>query len=357
MTEPSVRQVLCVAPSAGLGGGIERLVGTAVEYLRGEGAAVDRVDLLTPGVRIGPLVKIRFVGRLYRAARRQGEPFVVLVMHPALAWVAWWATHGRLRRHLVVNFFGTDAWGPRPFGLRRVARRPRVRIVTISGYTAGALLRTAPAKVLAPGIGRHWYEQLVAARHHLVARTDAELNVLTTFRLDAWVEKGLVEVIGALDDLRGARPLQLHVAGSGRVEPALEALLARHPWVTLHRDLADADLARLYARADVFVLATRTRPGRAAQGEGFGIVLVEAQLAGTPVVAPAFGGSVDAFVPGVTGLSPVDESVGALRSVLRQLLEDASLRREMGAAAAAWAQARFAPDLHAAQHVQILLEG
>ena len=357
MTEPSVRQVLCVAPSSGLGGGIERLVDAASEYLRSGGAAVDRVDLLTPAVRPSLTVKIRFVARLYRSARRQGQPFVVLVMHPALTCVAWWATRCRLRSHLVVVFFGVDAWGRRPLGLQQVLRRPRVRVVTISGFTAGALLRMAPAKVLAPGLGRHWYEQLVAARQHLAVRTEAELNVLSTFRLEAWAEKGLVELIGALDDLRQHWPLRLHVAGAGRVEPALEALLARHPWVSLHRDLADTDLARLYARADVFVLATRTRAGREAQGEGFGIVLVEAQLAGTPVVAPAFGGSGDAFLPGVTGLSPVDESVGALRSVLRQLLEDVSLRREMGAAAAAWAQARFDPDVHAAQHVQILLEG
>lgn len=357
MTLPPVRQVLCVSPSTGLGGGIERLVDAAVEYLGSGGAAVERVDLLTHGVRPSLAVKVRFVGQLHRAARRQGQPFAVLVMHPALTWAAWWATRNRLRRHLVVVFFGVDAWGRHPFGLRQVVRRPRARVVTISGYAAGALLRTAPAKVLAPGVGRHWYEQLVAARQQPAAGNTPELDVLTTFRLEAWAEKGLDELIRALKDLRRCWPLRLHVAGTGQMQPALETLLARHPWVTLHRDLSDADLAHLYARADVFVLATRTRAGRSAQGEGFGIVLVEAQLAGTPVVAPAFGGSGDAFVPGVTGLSPVDESVGALRSVLQQLLGDASLRREMGAAAAAWAEARFAPDVHAAQHMQILLEG
>ena len=74
------------------------------------------------------------------------------------------------------------------------------------------------------------------------------------------------------------------------------------------------------AAADLFILATRTRRGRRACGEGFGLVLLEAQAAGTPVVGPAYGGSRDAYMESVTGVAPVGESAEALAVVLGDLL-------------------------------------
>jgi hypothetical protein len=39
-------------------------------------------------------------------------------------------------------------------------------------------------------------------------------------------------------------------------------------------------------------------------------VLIEAQVAGTPVIVPAYGGSSSAYVEGMTGAAPTDESRG-----------------------------------------------
>ena len=80
--------------------------------------------------------------------------------------------------------------------------------------------------------------------------------------------------------------------------------------------LSDRELARQLAGADLFVLATRSRGGRHTSGEGFGLVLLEAQVAGTPVVAPAHGGSHDAYIEGITGLAPMDETAGSLARVM-----------------------------------------
>ena len=79
----------------------------------------------------------------------------------------------------------------------------------------------------------------------------------------------------------------------------------------LRPGLSDNELAHELAAADLFVLATQTRSGRGSVGEGFGLVLLEAQAAGTPVIAPAYGGSHEAYVEGVTGMAPTDESVEA----------------------------------------------
>ena len=69
----------------------------------------------------------------------------------------------------------------------------------------------------------------------------------------------------------------------------MQELAREHPFCTFRGQLTDQELADELAAADIFVLATRTRSGRNAYGESFGLVLLEAQVAGTVVVGPAFG--------------------------------------------------------------------
>ena len=145
------------------------------------------------------------------------------------------------------------------------------------------------------------------------------------------------------------------MCGSGAPPADLLAHVRGYPWCALRPGLDDAELAAQFARSDLFVLATRTRPGRRPCGEGFGLVLLEAQVASTAVVGPAHGGSPDAYLDGVTGATPRDESVAALGQVLDELLSQPALLADMGARGAAWARARFAPDRYAALAVDRLL--
>lgn len=86
----------------------------------------------------------------------------------------------------------------------------------------------------------------------------------------------------------------LVVAGTGPEEPALRALadeLGADVWFVVNPD--DEELRDLYREADVLIFPAE---------EDFGIVLVEAQACGVPVVAYGRGGSVDTVLPGVTGV-------------------------------------------------------
>jgi glycosyltransferase involved in cell wall biosynthesis len=131
--------------------------------------------------------------------------------------------------------------------------------------------------------------------------------------------------------------------------------VSAYPWCRLRPGLTDRELAAQFAGSDLLVLATRTRSGRRASGEGFGLVLLEAQVAGTAVVGPAHGGSPGAYLDGVTGATPRDESAEALAQVLDSVLREPARLAEMGARGAAWAQASFAPDRYAALAVDRLL--
>jgi glycosyltransferase involved in cell wall biosynthesis len=232
-------------------------------------------------------------------------------------------------------------------------RRSDVRVVTVSTFSAGTLARTCPANVLHPGVSPAWYQTLLAAsmRAHPVT---GEFNVVTAFRLEDWRDKGFGTLLDAVHLLSDAR-VRLTVCGAGPVPPDLAARMAPHPWCRIAADLSDPALAEQLAAADVFVLATRTRFGATAYGEGFGLVLLEAQLAGTPVIAPAYGGSPDAFQVGLTGLAPIDESPEALASVLATLLSDNQRRAQMAQAAATWSRARFEPTAHGRYVVETLL--
>ncbi|MGV3758321.1 MAG: glycosyltransferase, partial [Actinomycetota bacterium] len=80
----------------------------------------------------------------------------------------------------------------------------------------------------------------------------------------------------------------------------------------------------------------------APQVEDFGIAMVEALAAGTPVVAPAAGGAVDIVEDGVTGVLYDPDDTEGLSTALARVADlpvDAAVMRE---ASARFAEARFA---------------
>lgn len=104
----------------------------------------------------------------------------------------------------------------------------------------------------------------------------------------------------------------LVVAGAGPAEPALRALTARlGANVRFVVDPGDAELRDLYRSADVLVFPAE---------DDFGIVPVEAQACGTPVVAVGRGGALDTVLPGVTGLLAPAQDEAALAEAIEEAL-------------------------------------
>jgi glycosyltransferase involved in cell wall biosynthesis len=232
-------------------------------------------------------------------------------------------------------------------------RSKHVRAVAASSFTAGALAQVCPATVLPPGLSQDWFDTLVRAGD-LAKSQKSGLHLVTAFRLASWQGKGLPQLLAAIASLKSA-DIHLTVCGSGRPPPDLLEALRAHPSCSLLTGLSDSELARELADADLFVLATRTTTSHPTSGEGFGLVLLEAQVAGTPVLAPARGGSRDAYVDQMTGIAPTDESADALASVLDNLLRDPKLLSQMGGHAADWARMAFEPRRYASLVIARLL--
>ncbi len=232
--------------------------------------------------------------------------------------------------------------------LGRVLRGARL-VVAAGGYPAAeaehAAGRTLPTVIVPPGVDTDRFRPLGdedrrAVRRRLGLPEDAVI-VHGASRLVP--RKGFDVVIEALARLAPSRPGLIGViSGDGRDRSRLERL-ARDtgaPVRFLGR-VPVADLADLYASADVFAMLCRTRWGGLEQ-EGFGIVFVEAAAAGTPQVAGASGGAAEAVAHGETGLVvDAPDDVEAVTAALARLVDDPALRRRMGEASRARAEAQF----------------
>ena len=346
-------RVLLLSPSRGLGGGIERYVATVEWAFAAEGIECRRLDLSGSGVRAH--ARLLAQGRVILRAER--EPARLVVAHRTLLPVAALLARDSAVCGMSVVCYGTDVWGsrwrPRRKLERRLMRGAGVRVVACSNFTAGALMRDCRATVLRPALSREWFDTLAAAAAGRPGRSTA-IRLATAFRLSRWRAKGLPQLVEAVTAL-GRPDVCLTVCGSGNPPADLLRVISEHPRCTLRPNLSDDDFARELAAADVFVLATQTRNGRGAVGEGFGLVLLEAQAAGTPVIAPAYGGSHEAYIEGVTGVAPADESAEALTKTLDGLLKDPARLAWMGRHAALWTRQAFDPERYAQLTTQRLL--
>jgi phosphatidyl-myo-inositol dimannoside synthase len=154
--------------------------------------------------------------------------------------------------------------------------------------------------------------------------------------------KGFDVLIDAVARLDG---VQLAIAGRGRDLRRLERRAARaHGDVRFLGPVAPADLAAVYASADVFAMCCRER-WAGLEAEGFGIVFLEAAACGVPAVAGRSGGAHEAVVDGETGFVVPPRDVDRVRAAIDQLCRDSSLRARMGTAARRRACADFADDI------------
>jgi glycosyltransferase involved in cell wall biosynthesis len=105
----------------------------------------------------------------------------------------------------------------------------------------------------------------------------------------------------------------LTIAGAGSHEGDLRALAAELAAdVSFVIDPSDQDLLSLYRRADVVVFPAE---------EDFGIVPVEAQACGTPVVAFGRGGALDTVVPGTTGVLVAEQSTASFAAGMEAVMD------------------------------------
>jgi len=170
-------------------------------------------------------------------------------------------------------------------------------------------------------------------------------SLLFVGRLNA--QKGLDLLLHAVSRLPDAS-ISLDVVGDGEHRESLTALAAglgiadRVRW---HGQVDQSRLADFYRRATALVVPSVS--------EGLGLVAVEAQLCGTPVVAFDSGGLPDVVQHDRTGILVKDVDAGALAAALESLVARPDRGAALGAAARLHALATFAPESVARRYADI----
>ena len=172
-----------------------------------------------------------------------------------------------------------------------------------------------PLEVLYPGCDQQFFQ----AR---TARDDGVLRILTVSSLASSARrKNIDHVLEALRLIKGERLLMYTVIGSGDDRDRLQRkvqVLGIADCVRFLGNVDDQVLLQEYASNDVFVLTPRASQRDV---EGFGMVYIEANAAGMPVIGSNQGGAVDAIVAGKTGLVIAESTPTQIAAAIRQLAQ------------------------------------
>lgn len=275
-------------------------------------------------------------------------------LRPRLLHAHWWFPSGVIaaalarmtRLPLVTTMHGSDV------RLARTARASHggfrwvlgssARTTAVSRWLSDEAHRMAPAlpaPVVAP---------MPAATDIFFPEGERDRSrLLFVGRLNA--QKRVELLLRALAIMRA--PASLDVVGSGEQDAMLRTLAASlgiGERVTWHGALPQEALAALYRHATALVVTSRE--------EGLGLVAVESQLCGTPVVAFDSGGLRDIVEDQRTGVLVADQTAEALAVAIDSLLAAPDYAQRLGQAGRQSALETFAPEVVAARYSAIYRE-
>ena len=266
----------------------------------------------------------------------------------------WWFPGGlqalaARRRPLVTTMHGTDVRlaRSRPTAQAVCARvlRASTAITTVSNWLRDEIAAFAPEVASRIRVAPMPVDEALFS-----PGDEPRTELLFVGRLDS--QKGADLAICALAALRGdAASLPLRLVGSGPLEADLRRLAAelgvadRLLW---EGPLSQPELAARYRRAAALLV-----PG---SHEGLGLVAVEAQLSGAPVIVAASGGLLDVVRNGDTGWTfPPDDPV-ALAAVIQEVTDHPIHSAMVAQASRQEAATRFSPRAAARTYAAVYAE-
>jgi phosphatidylinositol alpha-1,6-mannosyltransferase len=219
------------------------------------------------------------------------------------------------------------------------------RIITISNCTANIIRERygsqVPVSIVAPCVDERFFTYNPVIMDNLCSRypIDGRKVILTVGRL---VErKGHDMLIRSLPALLKNHPDILYlIAGDGPFRQNLEFLVSENGVghaVMFCGNIEPLELPAFYHLATIFAMVPRLIADKG-DIEGFGIVYLEANASGLPVVASRSGGIPDAVEHETNGLLVNDPTdVNEVTATLNRLLSDEDLRLRLAKNAVCWA--------------------
>jgi phosphatidylinositol alpha-1,6-mannosyltransferase len=300
--------------------------------------------------------KVRFVASALSESKHGAK--VVLAAHPYLSLPAALMKWRAPRVKTIVISHGVEVWKPLP-SLRRRALLSADLVLAPSTDTAQKLaeVQGVPAAKIRKLAWPLHPDFLRMADHpanlpSLKGFPDGRV-VLTVGRWAASERyKGVDDLIRAIAQLLPEFPgLYLAAVGDGDDLSRLQKIasdLGVSESVRFFTNLSREQIAACYARSEIFTLPST--------GEGFGLVFLEAMAFGKPLIGAACGGSTDVVQEQVNGLLVPPHDLKGLIEALSRLLENSTLRMELGRGGAEIVRQQYAFEFFQGQLERIVEE-
>lgn len=165
-------------------------------------------------------------------------------------------------------------------------------------------------------------------------------NNTTLFSISRLIRrKGVDKVIEVLPEITKKFPNLIYVvAGAGEDEKFLKKLAKNQKNIVFLNEISEEEKWGWLEVCDIFIQPTREEDGNF---DGFGIVYLEANLAGKPVIAGDSGGVGDAVENGLNGLLVDPNDKEDIKNAIIKLIEDKKMRQKIGEQGKKRAQKEF----------------
>lgn len=271
----------------------------------------------------------------FRKLKKPDIVHCVVETYAPIAWVLskYWGVsciltiHGSFGIKTLINPW--CAW------IQKLCYRQAQTIVAVSNYTKKRLLEKVSLNnivVIPNGVDESFF-----SIHRANTGTPVVLGVGALKH-----RKGFHTVLRAIKEVKKTIPdIKYYMVGSARdmkycasLKSIIDELDLRDTVVECN-SVTEEELRRLYGESRLFVL---TPISDQYDFEGFGLVYLEANASGLPVIGTSNSGAEDAIVDGVGGFLVPPEDVSALAEKMLLVLQDSSVYNKLSQGGQTWAR-------------------
>lgn len=307
-------------------------------------------------------IALRLLRKVCQLIKQHDIKVLVIGELHSLSWCAVWVQ--RLMPHIAVVYYTHGEELTTSISSQRFVRQSKARlqqadgVIAVSSFTRAELINQwgiAPAKIelIANGVdlakfakdtpragatalsSEQTQSASVAGPHGESAPAPFELQRPYIFSVGRHIErKGFDQLIRAMAIVARTLPeVRLYIGGTGPQTSDLKAIVAElglASQVIFLGRLSDDELDAAYRHCHCFAMPNRTLAN--GDTEGFGLVFLEANAYGKPVVAGRAGGAVDAVRDGDSGFLVDGTDPHAIADALIRLFDPATHQRMSAAA-------------------------
>jgi glycosyltransferase involved in cell wall biosynthesis len=257
------------------------------------------------------------------------------------------------KSNIFLFVYGRDVWEKPPWFKGMIVSKLVKKIISISNYTINKMSSVYDIVIEKQNILSTAIDFMETEEAPRFSQDSPVFQILSVSRLSLSSQhKNIDKVITALPQVLANFPMVSYtIVGGGDWKPELEALsekLGLVDKITFTGEINEEDLQKQYQTANLFVLPS--------DGEGFGIVFLEAWQHHLPVIASKYGAAPEVVRNGQDGYC-VEPTPGEIAWAIIDLLSNRDKAQKMGESGYLRVKTHFTHEAFETRLTQILFDG